>query len=73
MGPALAATLAAGEFAPTLTLTIQYLNPAQVGSLRGRGRIVRKGNNVCHLAGELFQGDKIIATATAVASIQRTQ
>jgi uncharacterized protein (TIGR00369 family) len=73
MGPALAATLAAGQFAPTLTLTIQYLNSAQVGSLRGFGRIVRRGKNVCHLAGELMQGDKVVATATAVATIQAIQ
>jgi uncharacterized protein (TIGR00369 family) len=70
MGPALAATLKAGEFAPTLTLTIQYMSQASVGKLTGRGRIVRRGKNVCYLAGELFQDERLIATATAVALIR---
>ena len=70
MGPALAATLKAGEFAPTLTLTIQYISQASVGRLTGRGRIVRRGKNVCYLAAELFQEEKLIATATAVALIR---
>ena len=70
MGPALAATLKSGEFAPTLSLTIQYLRTASVGTIRGCGRIVRRGKNACYLAGELYQGDELVATATAVALIR---
>lgn len=70
LGPALAATLDAGQFAPTLSLAIQYISHANVGPLKGRGRIVRRGRNICHLAGELYQDDKLIATATAVAIIR---
>jgi uncharacterized protein (TIGR00369 family) len=72
MGPALACQLAAGEFAPTLNLNISFLKPARPGKLRGVGRVVRKGKDVCYLAGELFQGDELVASATATALIRRT-
>jgi putative acetyltransferase len=72
MGPALAATLAAGEFAPTLNLNVCFVKPAKPGTLTGLGRIVRRGNEVCHLAGELFQAGELVATATATAFVRRT-
>ena len=71
MGPAIMATLAAGEFAPTLNLNVQFHRPAKAGSLKGVGRVVLRGKEVCQLAGELFQNDKIVATATATALIRR--
>ncbi|MET1077120.1 MAG: PaaI family thioesterase [Pseudomonas sp.] len=71
MGPALAAGLAAGEFAPTLQLNVQFLRPAHIGRIQGRGQVVRRGRDVCHLAGELRQDDQLIATATATALIRQ--
>lgn len=71
MGPALACQLAAGEFAPTLNLTISFLKPAKPGTLRGVGRVVRKGRDVCYLAGELSQNGELVATATATALIRK--
>jgi uncharacterized protein (TIGR00369 family) len=71
MGPALACQLRAGEFAPTLNLNISFLKPAKPGKLRGVGRIVRRGKDVCVLSGELFQDDELLATATATALIRR--
>jgi len=71
MGPALACQLRAGEFAPTLNLNISFLKPAKPGKLRGVGRIVRRGKDVCVLSGELFQNDELVATATATALIRR--
>jgi uncharacterized protein (TIGR00369 family) len=71
MGPALMATLAAGEFAPTLNLNVQFHRPAKAGPLKGVGRVVLRGTEVCQLAGELFQNDKIVATATATAVIRK--
>ena len=70
MGPALAATLAAGQIAPTLNLNISFHRPANVGVLTGKGRIVRRGKEVCFLAGELYQGGELIASATATALIR---
>jgi uncharacterized protein (TIGR00369 family) len=71
MGPALAATLNAGEFAPTANLNVSFFRPAKVGALQGKGRIVRRGKDVCFLAGELYQDGQLIAAATATAMIRR--
>ena len=71
MGPALIATLDAGEFAPTLNLNVQFHRPAKAGPLRGIGRVVLRGKEVCQLSGELMQNDKIVATGTATAIIRK--
>lgn len=71
LGPALVATLPAGQFAPTLDLNVQFLRPARPGRLRGRGRVVQRGGRICFLAGELADADgELVATATATAMIQ---
>jgi uncharacterized protein (TIGR00369 family) len=69
LGAALAATLAAGQFAPTLQLNVQFLHPAQPGALHGSARVVQRGQRVCFLSGELRQGQRIVATATATAAM----
>jgi len=71
MGPALSATLAAGEFSPTLNLNISFLSPASAGLLQAVGRVVRRGGEVCFLAGELSQAGRLVATATATAIIRK--
>jgi uncharacterized protein (TIGR00369 family) len=70
LGPVLGATLSDGEWAPTISLNVQFVRPAKPGKLRGRGRIVRRGRDIAFLAGELIDGDDIIATATASAIIR---
>jgi uncharacterized protein (TIGR00369 family) len=73
LGPALVATLADGEWAPTTDLHVQFLRPATPGELRGHGRIVRRGKDVAFMAGELRNGeDELVATATATAAIRRS-
>jgi len=71
MGPALAAALARGEFAPTLNLHVSFEQPAKVGTLVGKGRVLRRGKEVCFLAGELFQDGVRVASATATAIVRR--
>ncbi len=71
LGPALVSTLDAGEFAPTVNLNVQFHRPAKVGPLKGFGRVVLRGKEICQLSGELFQNDKIVATATATAIIRK--
>ncbi len=71
MGPALAATLDAGEFAVTLNLNVSFARPAKVGKLQGKGRILKRGKEVCFLAAELFQEGELVAAATATAIIRR--
>jgi uncharacterized protein (TIGR00369 family) len=70
LGPVLGATLADGEWAPTISLNVQFVRPAKPGKLRGRGRVVRRGRDIAFLAGELTDGDDIIATATASAIVR---
>ena len=71
MGPALVATLGVGEFSPTLNLNVQFHRPARQGLLTGTGRVVTRGKEICQLSGELLQGDKVVATATATAIIRK--
>jgi uncharacterized protein (TIGR00369 family) len=71
MGPALASTLKAGEFAPTLNLNVSFHGPAKLGQIKGRGRVDRRGGQVCFLSGELEQDGQIIATASSTAMIRK--
>jgi uncharacterized protein (TIGR00369 family) len=70
LGPALVATLARNEFAPTIELKVNFVRPAQVGTLIGSGRVVARGGSIAFLSGELSteQGE-LVATATATARI----
>ena len=70
MGPALAATLAAGDFAPTLNLNVSFARPARSGPVQGKGRVVRRGREVCLLAGEFYQDGELVASGTATALIR---
>jgi uncharacterized protein (TIGR00369 family) len=71
MGPALTATLDAGEFAPTINLNVQFHRPAKAGPLKGIGRVMMRGREICQLSAELLQNDKTVATATATAIIRK--
>lgn len=73
MGPALAATLKEGQFAPTLNLNLSFHRPAIVGSLIGKGRVVKRGKDVCFLSGELYQDGELVASATATAIVRTFQ
>jgi uncharacterized protein (TIGR00369 family) len=64
MGTALSATLDLGQFAPTVNLNVQFHRPAVLGLLKGIGRVVMRGREVCHGSAELWQNDKIVATST---------
>ena len=39
--------------------------------LKGVGRVALRGREICQLSAELFQNDKIVATATATAIIRK--
>jgi uncharacterized protein (TIGR00369 family) len=69
---ALLATLPRGNLAPTIELKVNYLRPAPLGRLTGRGRVVHRGGTVAFLAGELLddQGG-MLTTATATARIMK--
>ena len=67
------ATLAAGQGVATLNLNVSFLRPAQVGTLQGEARMLRRGRDVCHVMGTLMQDGKEVATALAVCKIVSTQ
>ena len=69
MAANLAALLKKGEYAPTVSMNIQYLRPGKVGKFKGFGEVVKKGKKICYLSGRLEQDDHIVATATASAII----
>jgi uncharacterized protein (TIGR00369 family) len=71
MGPALAAMLAKGEFAPTLNLNVSFVRAAKVGAIQGRGRVLKRGKEICFLAAELYQEGELVASATATAIVRR--
>lgn len=71
LGPALVATLPAGQFAPTLDLHVQFLRPARPGRIIGRGRVVKRGRDVAFMSGELLSAEGTeLAVATATARIR---
>ena len=71
MGLASATMMSVGEFAPTLALNVQFHRPAKIGKLRGVGRVTMRGKEIFHLAGELFQDDKLVATANATSLFRK--
>lgn len=71
MGPALAATLSQGEFAPTLNLNVSFHRAAAVGPIFGKACIVKRGAEIVFLQGELYQEDKLIASAVATAIVRQ--
>ncbi|MPY95404.1 MAG: hotdog fold thioesterase [Acidimicrobiia bacterium] len=71
LGPALVATLAPDQFAPTLDLHVQFVRAANPGPVIGRGRVVSKVRSVAFVAGELVdERGELLATATATAAIR---
>ena len=71
MGTALSATLDAGQFAPTVNLNVQFHRPAALGPLKGLGRVALRGREMCHGSAELWQNDKIVASATGTFVIRK--
>lgn len=71
LGAALAATLGAGKFAPTIELKVSFVRAAYVGPLVAEGRVVHRGKSVAFLEGELRTTEgQLLATASATALIQ---
>lgn len=59
------AILAPNQYCATLNLNVSFLRPAQLGLISGKSRLIRKGRDVCYVQGELLQGGKQVAVATA--------
>ena len=71
MGTALSATLDLAQFAPTVNLNVQFHRPARPGSIKGLGRVTMRGRETCHGSAELWQDDKVVASATGTFVIRK--
>jgi uncharacterized protein (TIGR00369 family) len=49
----------------TLTMTVQFLAPATAGPVRCEASFLRRGRSISSLKSEAFQGDTLVAHATA--------
>ena len=65
VGPAVLSTLGDGEFIETLDLSTYFLRPARPGRLIGRGRILKRTNEIVVVEASLADQDATVATATA--------
>jgi uncharacterized protein (TIGR00369 family) len=75
LGGTLVSTLTTDQWCATTALNVNFIDAAQVGNrLTATGRIVRRGRNVAHLAGEVVdQGGRLIATATGTWAIWQSR
>jgi uncharacterized protein (TIGR00369 family) len=74
LGPALATTFAADEFAPTLELKVSFVRPARPGTIIGTGWVVHRGGSVAFLQGELHNAEgELLATGSATARLVRLE
>ena len=71
LGGTLVSTLKIEEWCATTSLNVNFIDAAKVGNhLTATGRIVRRGRNVAHLAGEIItENGRVVATATGVWAI----
>jgi uncharacterized protein (TIGR00369 family) len=57
MGPALVATLPAGQFAPTLEMKVSYFAPAKFGPLWSHRRVVHAGRTNAFVEADLVDSN----------------
>ena len=66
MGAALATVLLEGEKPPTLEMKINFIKPAQVGTIAGSGHVVHRGKSVAFIEGQLRdESGTLSATGTS--------
>ncbi|MGB1234016.1 MAG: PaaI family thioesterase, partial [Poseidonia sp.] len=64
LGSALVASLKVEEWCATAQLSTSFLAAARPGEhMVAEGRVVRRGKNVAHLAGEVKVGERLVASA----------
>ena len=75
LGAALVSTLLKQEWCATAQLDVSFLNAALVGmNLIASGEIIRRGQNLAHLSGELVdENGKLIATAKGTWAVWNTK
>jgi len=51
--------------AMTLDINVSFLGPSHPGKLTGEARILKLGKSIAYLASELYQNERLVATATS--------
>jgi uncharacterized protein (TIGR00369 family) len=71
MGPALRATLAEGQWAPSTDLHVRFLAPAVPGRFVGRGHVVRRGGTIAFTEASLEDATgAVVATASGTSVLR---
>ena len=71
-GVAAWSTLGPDESVSTVDLTVDFLEPAGLAApLRAAGKLVRKGNRVCHVRVAVTQDGKLVAEGRGVYNIHK--
>ena len=59
-----------GEFYPmTLDINVSFLGPSPPGKLICNARILKQGRSIVYLASELYQKEKLVASATSTVKL----
>ena len=73
MGPAVFAMTEGRLFTSTITMTVNFLNPAKPGPITGEARVTQLGKTIAFVEGKLMAaGNTVLATATASARLVET-
>jgi uncharacterized protein (TIGR00369 family) len=67
MGPAVLVMTEGRSYTTTVSLTVNFLNPAKPGPIIGEAQVTQLGKSIAFVEGKLMAADgTVIATATAV-------
>ena len=62
--------LLGGQFNPmTLDINVSFLGPSHPGKLLCKARVLKLGKSIVYLASELYQKEKLVATATSTVKL----
>ena len=53
----------------TLDINVQFLRPCTVGDILVRAKYIKDGRTIAYTSAELFQNEKIVASATATSKL----
>jgi len=73
MGPAVLVYTNGAVYAPTISMTVNFLAPARVGKLIGEARVSQLGKTIAFIEASLTdEKGTVVATATATARVVET-
>ena len=53
----------------TLDINVQFLRPCTVGEILVKAKYIKEGRTIAYTSAELFQNEKIVASATATSKL----